>query len=183
MWYQKGLKREDVDVDIGETSLSATLRLPGGRVFEAKIEKLFGAVVPARCLVEVLSTKVEVTLAKASPGLRWERLDASTAVLPRAAVQAPPMPPAASGSKPKDWDRVVQAAVAAEPEEKPEGDAALQQLFQQIYAGATEEQRRAMIKSFTESGGTVLSTNWDEVGKKKVEGKPPEGQEMHHWSE
>lgn len=40
-----------------------------------------------------------------------------------------------------------------------------------------------MNKSFQESGGTVLSTNWSEVGKGKVEGKPPEGLEMHKWTE
>ncbi len=27
----------------------------------------------------------------------------------------------------------------------------------------------------TESGGTVLSTNWTEVGKDKVKGSPPPG--------
>jgi hypothetical protein len=31
-----------------------------------------------------------------------------------------------------------------------------------------------MIKSFTESGGTVLSTNWEEVGKGPVKGSPPQ---------
>lgn len=40
-----------------------------------------------------------------------------------------------------------------------------------------------MMKSFTESGGTVLSTNWDEVGKAPVKGSPPEGMEMHSWNE
>jgi suppressor of G2 allele of SKP1 len=40
-----------------------------------------------------------------------------------------------------------------------------------------------MNKSFQESGGTVLSTNWSEVGTKKVEGTPPKGLEMHKWSE
>lgn len=32
-----------------------------------------------------------------------------------------------------------------------------------------------MMKSFTESNGTCLSTNWDEVGKGTVETRPPEG--------
>jgi suppressor of G2 allele of SKP1 len=31
------------------------------------------------------------------------------------------------------------------------------------------------MKSFQESGGTCLSTNWSEVGSKKVEITPPEG--------
>lgn len=41
--------------------------------------------------------------------------------------------------------------------------------------------RRAMMKSFTESNGTSLSTNWDEVGKGKVETVPPEGVEAKKW--
>jgi suppressor of G2 allele of SKP1 len=32
-----------------------------------------------------------------------------------------------------------------------------------------------MMKSFSESNGTALSTNWDEVGKKRVEVTPPDG--------
>ncbi len=34
-----------------------------------------------------------------------------------------------------------------------------------------------MMKSFVESNGTVLSTNWTEVGSKKVEYTPPAGAE------
>ena len=32
-----------------------------------------------------------------------------------------------------------------------------------------------------ESGGTVLSTNWKEIGGKKVEVKPPDGMEYKTW--
>jgi suppressor of G2 allele of SKP1 len=38
-----------------------------------------------------------------------------------------------------------------------------------------------MLKSYTESGGTTLSTNWSEIGKGKTEVKPPQGSEWKKW--
>ena len=87
-------------------------------------------------------------------------------------AQKPPSYPSSS-KKRVDWS-VVEKQV---DDEKPEGDAALNQLFQQIYRDGDDNLKRAMMKSFVESGGTVLSTNWDEVKKDKVEVKPPDGME------
>lgn len=41
-----------------------------------------------------------------------------------------------------------------------------------------------MIKSYQTSGGTVLSTNWDEVKKKDYEKErtAPEGVEWKNWN-
>ncbi|KAM7537095.1 hypothetical protein Aperf_G00000070966 [Anoplocephala perfoliata] len=75
----------------------------------------------------------------------------------------------------RDWD-----AVAKEADEIQEGDP-LNNLFQKIFSEANDDTRRAMIKSFTESNGTVLSTNWEEVGKGKVEMKPPDGMEFKEY--
>lgn len=81
----------------------------------------------------------------------------------------------------KNWDKVTTEILGQEKDkttnEDPNsgGDAALNGFFQQLYAGADEDSRRAMMKSFVESGGTTLSTNWDEVKKANVDVKPPEG--------
>ncbi|KAJ9368223.1 hypothetical protein DTO282F9_8444 [Paecilomyces variotii] len=45
--------------------------------------------------------------------------------------------------------------------------------FKKLYANADPDTRRAMVKSYYESQGTALSTNWSEVGKGRVEPKPP----------
>ena len=75
----------------------------------------------------------------------------------------------------KDWSKIEKEIIAEEEEERKElkGDAALNNFFQSIYANATEDQRRAMVKSFQTSGGTVLSTNWADVSKTDYEQKKP----------
>lgn len=91
--------------------------------------------------------------------------------------------PSYPSSKPKrvDWDKLEAQVKKEEKEEKLDGDAALNRFFQDIYKDADDDTRRAMRKSFVESNGTVLSTNWKEVGSKKVEGSPPEGMEVKKW--
>uniref|UniRef100_A0A182WLL4 SGS domain-containing protein n=1 Tax=Anopheles minimus TaxID=112268 RepID=A0A182WLL4_9DIPT len=54
-------------------------------------------------------------------------------------------------------------------------------LFKKIFADANEDTRKAMMKSYYESGGTVLSTNWAEVGAKPVQVRPPDGCEFKKW--
>jgi suppressor of G2 allele of SKP1 len=87
----------------------------------------------------------------------------------------------------KNWegisDTILNSDKEISTEEDPNvgGDSTLNSFFQKIYADADEDTRRAMMKSFSESGGTTLSTNWDEVGKKEVEVKPPVGSEYKRW--
>lgn len=77
-----------------------------------------------------------------------------------------------SSKKATNWDRLANDAMAEEAklakahEKDPnaQGDKKLNELFQQLYADATDDQRRAMVKSYSESNGTSLSTVWDEVG-------------------
>ena len=53
--------------------------------------------------------------------------------------------------------------------------------FKKLYKDATPETRRAMMKSYQESNGTALSTNWAEVSKGTVETNPPDGMEAKKW--
>lgn len=86
-----------------------------------------------------------------------------------------PAYPTSSKSGPKNWDNIV------DDDEEEEGKSDPDAFFKQLYAGATEEQKRAMMKSFTESNGTTLSTDWGDVAGRTVETKPPEGVEAKEW--
>lgn len=148
-----------------------------GKRFE--LGPLVGSIVPGECSERVLGTKVgvqhapklthqiELKLTKDEPG-GWTDVVGTGSVAP-ASISAPPAP-SAPAPKParKNWDKFVddddddKEGGATDPNAG--GDAALQKLFAGIYENADPDTRKAMIKSFTESGGTSLSTDWSQVG-------------------
>ncbi|KAF9885618.1 hypothetical protein FE257_012709 [Aspergillus nanangensis] len=115
---------------------------------------------------------------------------------------AGPAYPSSSRTGAKDWDKVASTLTkksdkskkkskskddkAANPEDPGEnsdgaesvdsdygGGDPVDGFFKKLYAGADPDTRRAMIKSYVESQGTSLSTNWNEVSQGKVEARPP----------
>jgi suppressor of G2 allele of SKP1 len=83
----------------------------------------------------------------------------------------------------RDWNAIDRSISEQLDAEKPEGDEALNALFQQIYRNANEDTRRAMVKSMQTSGGTCLSTNWGEVEKTdyEKERQAPKGMEWKNY--
>ncbi|XP_019444644.1 PREDICTED: protein SGT1 homolog A-like [Lupinus angustifolius] len=181
--FAKGIPAKNVVVDFGEQILSVTIDVPGQDPYHYQ-PRLFGKIVPNKCRVEVLSTKVEIRLAKAE-AINWTSLEYNKDLLPQKinTLTVQSERPTYPSSKPRtrDWDKLEAQVKKEEKEEKLDGDAALNKLFRDIYQSADEDTRRAMSKSFLESNGTVLSTDWKEVGTKKVEGSPPEGMELKKW--
>lgn len=80
----------------------------------------------------------------------------------------------------KNWDKIVKEFEEEESKSSPKD---VSDLFREIYGKSSDDVKKAMNKSFTESGGTVLSTNWNEVAKKKVTVKPPEGCDFKKWDQ
>ncbi|KAL4279060.1 hypothetical protein GQ457_03G013890 [Hibiscus cannabinus] len=182
--FAKGTPHECVKVDYGEQILSVAIEVPGKDAYHFQ-PRLFGKIIPEKCRYDVLSTKIEIRLAKAEP-IHWASLEFSREVAVPQRVNVSSVTanqrPVYPSSKPKrDWDKIEAEVKKEEKDEKLDGDAALNKFFREIYQDADEDTRRAMQKSFVESNGTVLSTNWKEVGAKKVEGSPPDGMEMKKW--
>ena len=72
-------------------------------------------------------------------------------------------------SSDKDKEKEADSDEDMKVDSDEEGGDAVDSFFKKLYKGADDDTRRAMMKSFQESNGTALSTNWDEVGKKRVD--------------
>uniref|UniRef100_M4DB50 Uncharacterized protein n=1 Tax=Brassica campestris TaxID=3711 RepID=M4DB50_BRACM len=182
--FAKGIPKQNVNIDFGEQVLSVVIDVPGEEEAYHLQPRLFGKIVPEKCRYEVLSTKVEIRLAKAEI-ITWASLEHAKvpAVLPKPNVlsEVSVRPAYPSSKKVKDWDKLEAEVKKQDNDEKLEGDAALDKSLREMYSNADEDMRRAMSKSFVESNGTVLSTNWKEVGAKTIKSTPPDGMELKKW--
>ncbi|KAL7419200.1 Cochaperone protein [Cryptotrichosporon argae] len=180
------------------------------RVLSTKVELRLQKATPSQwstllSSAPTISTQPVSSAASASTSVAGAASPASSAAAPPAAASpaSAPAPASASASAPgppraqaapalaagpstakraarKNWDKIVDADdEPADPNAG--GDAALQKFFSQLYADGDADTRRAMIKSYTESGGTSLSVDWAQVGKEKMEVRPPDGMEARKY--
>jgi len=203
-WYQnnlnvyltllaKGVPADKTKIEITERTLNITFPVASsGSTYDFTLDPLFAAVNPENCITRIMPTKVEIILSKVTPGQKWHALESSEPVVTDApsassATDAPkpttfttapsttgPAYPTSSKSGPKNWDNIAGG------DDDDEDDGA-NSFFKKLYKDAAPEVQRAMMKSYTESNGTSLSTNWEEVSKGKVETLPPDGMEAKSW--
>lgn len=128
-------------------------------------------------LFQKTPNKIEFKLVKKTPE-KWPSLLGPNIAEPplQAKTQIPTSAPNAKDVLmpfEKKWD------VDDSDEDKDTGDP--QDFFRKLYANADDDTRRAMMKSYVESNGTALSTNWDEIKKSPVPTQPPKSMEARKW--
>lgn len=180
-WYQteshviivilvKNIKNENIIINYSKFSLKVNIEVTPECNYNLFLN-LSNSIVPNQCSFKVFPLKVEVKLRKSISSM-WSTLET---------IQLKSSGPSNVKVKPSvDWDHFVQEEVEGNKEYNEDS---ANNFLQKIYGEGNDEIKKAMIKSFTESNGTVLSTNWKEVSKDKVNINPPDGMEWKKWQD
>ncbi|KAI4193497.1 MAG: hypothetical protein LQ350_008285 [Teloschistes chrysophthalmus] len=209
--FAKGVPIDKTTIDIQARSLAISFPLATGSKYDFSLDPLYGTIDPTNSSAKFMGTKVDFTLEKTTAGEMWPTLESTVTItdskdgkseeaqevkraMPANVATRPgPVYPTSSKSGPKNWDKLADELTKKKKEKKNgeededdgmddfEGGDPVNGFFQQLYSRADPDTRRAMMKSYSESNGTALSTNWSEVGKGKVETQPPDGMEAHRW--
>ena len=204
--FAKGIPKDKATVDIKASSLSISFPLPTGSDYDLSLDPLFAEIDPAQSSYKIMSTKAEFNLKKVTAGQKWHSLEGTgpistdetkdtdegvkRAILADRQKADGPSYPTSSKTGPKDWDKLASDLTSKKPKGNGEGDEdeydgeegdPVNKFFSTLYKDADPDTRRAMMKSYQESNGTALSTNWAEVKKGEVETSPPDGMEAKKW--
>jgi len=159
-----------------------------GSTYDFTASPLFSRIDSSKSSFRITPHKIEIILHKSLPGLKWSSLEGKEAIpssnsdpsseppkIPASILkdEKPPAYPTSSVKGPKNWDAVGddQDEEATEPDD----------FFKKLYQDADPNTKRAMMKSYQESGGTALSMDWSDVSSKTFKVDPPEGMEAHKW--
>jgi len=188
--YQKNVPKS-ADIIIEEGSLHVWFPVDREdeeyEEYEWAVDPLFARIDPSKSSYNITPSKVEIILHKAGPSRKWTAIEGTEAILPTTSAsidppqpsvvtEKPPSYPTSSKNGPKDWDKVVGNT----EDDADDGDE-MGAFFKKLYKDSDPDTRRAMMKSYQESNGTSLSTNWGDVGKGPVKTQPPEGLEAKKW--
>jgi tetratricopeptide (TPR) repeat protein len=187
-WYQtpthliisldsnSNLSQESLDFVFEKKSIKILDKTSGNLIWEMLLSN---SISTDDSTVKTNNKKAELKLKKEIENFNWVTVD--RAKVNELSSNFKPSYPTSSKVK-KDWNNLekeINQELANDAKNDP--NEGMMRLFKEIYGNSSEETRRAMIKSFQTSGGTVLSTNWDEVRNKDYEGKDrpdaPKGQE------
>ncbi|GJD09292.1 Protein SGT1 [Galdieria sulphuraria] len=171
-WFQNGsfvsLTLYIKDVDRDESNVTFTQQTVTVNLFSARDKSIYEQtwelshpVVAEQSLVTYFPQKVELKMKKKEEGLLWKQLTSGATLKSsdntQSSYSSRETASLQSGRFPK------QFAVEEDDDEEQDQSKDLLAFFRDIYEKSDEDTRRAMVKSFVESQGKVLSTDWKKV--------------------
>lgn len=154
-WDQKIESKEVIQHVFDVKKVSIKFPIQGSsKPYELTLD-LWDEIKPETARIILSLTKLEIKFEKKNQNKNWVRLeseDKPKKIMVQEIEKAPSYP--TSSKYKKDWnkiDRDLEEELSKENDED-----ALNKVFKEIYKNADENTRRAMIKSFQTSGGTVL---------------------------
>ncbi|ESZ94119.1 hypothetical protein SBOR_5473 [Sclerotinia borealis F-4128] len=204
--FAKGVAKDTAQIIIEEGQVEVSFPIgQTGTTYDFTASPLFAQIDPTQSKFNITPNKVEIDLHKSKEGLKWSTLEGTDPIASKSAEEQKseipsailnpktdtvPSYPTSSRNGPKNWDALASSALNSEKkdgdkstnggDDEEDGDP-MNAFFKKLYKDADPDTKRAMMKSFQESNGTALSTNWSDVSKGPVETSPPEGVEAKKW--
>lgn len=171
--FAKGIDSSKLKVDFTDSSVHVSFPSSPSSEYSYSLEPLYAKISATESSYKLMSTKLEVTLVK-TDSAQWPLLESD-----EDAVAEPASGPAypTSAKKQTNWNALKLDDDDDEKNDDPNA------FFAKLYKDCDEDTRRAMMKSYVQSNGTVLTTSWDEAKDKEFEVSPPEGMEAHKWQQ
>lgn len=173
--YIKNIPKDSFKLQFLPRAVEFEFKTDSGSDYVYELDNLAGEIDPKKSSYTVFGSKLELVLVKVESGL-WKSLVVSESASENKPSAAHSYP--SSSQKNVDWGKIDEE-LAKEKEEEG-GEMAL---FQEIFKNADPDTRRAMQKSYVESAGTALSTNWKEVSQKTYDIDPPSSMVAKKWGE
>lgn len=170
--YAKNVQEKTLSIEFGPRLVSVSFPSADNSEYNYNLDPLFGTIDPEKSSYKVYGTKLEITLVKQVLG-KWASLegDGTTDSAPAAESSSSGLAYPSSAKKAINWSNFL----IKDDDDKSED------FFANLYKDVDDDTRRAMMKSYVESNGTVLTTNWEEAKEKTFETSPPEGMEAKKW--
>lgn len=202
-WYQsdshvfihvmaKNMRRQHVHVLFEEKNVICSMKIPPFNIFYDLFLNLARPIVPENSAIIVLKNKVEIKMEKEDKGIHWEVLDLDTKA--KYAKNGEEVRtfwriPESEDTEDIDygvWEKLTideEAKTEEELQETWDSDEAIHRLFHDIYNKGDEKKKRAITKSFIDSHGTSMTTNWTTAEQTNTNLKiPPEASHHVEWT-
>lgn len=178
--YAKNIKEDKLKVHFESKSVSISFPSANGSEYNYNLDPLYSEIRVEESRFKIYSTKLEISLRKSIAG-KWPSLEKEETLTNNGNSNNKGRQEELHAAYPSSSRKKIDWSNFKVEDETENDGGEPNQFFQQIFKDMDEDSRRAMMKSYVQSNGTVLTTNWEEARDKEFETSPPEGMVAKKW--